>query len=75
MVFIGLSSGDLCRTVKNPKANGGKNLEALVEHVSGDKLVLWGWNPGLGRNPVSIPHAEFVAKFKQWVASGAPCAK
>jgi hypothetical protein len=75
MVFIGVSSGELCRTVKNAKANGGKNLDALVEHVSGDKLVLWGWNPGVGRNPVSIPHAEFVAKFKQWVAAGAPCAK
>jgi len=75
MVFIGLSSGDLCRTIKNPKTNGGKDLEALLEHVSHDKLVLWGWDPGLGRNPVPIPHAEFVAKFQQWVEAGAPCPK
>jgi len=75
MVFIGLSSGDLCRTIKNPKTNGGKDLEALLEHVNHDKLVLWGWDPGLGRNPVSIPHAEFVAKFQQWVEAGAPCPK
>ncbi len=73
MVFIGLSSGDLCRTVKNTKANGGKDLAALLEHVSHDNLVLWGWNPGVGRDPVSISHAEFVAKFKQWVEAGAPC--
>jgi hypothetical protein len=75
MVFIGLSSGDLCRTIKNARANGGKDLGALLEHVSHDKLVLWGWDPGLGRNPVSIPHAEFVAKFEQWVGAGAPCPK
>lgn len=73
MVFIGLSSGDLCRTLKDKKANGGKDLAALLEHVSHDKLVLWGWNPGLGRDPVSVSHDDFVAKFKQWVAAGAPC--
>lgn len=75
MVFIGLSSGELCRTLKDERANGGKDLQALLEHVSHDKLVLWGWNPGVGRDPVSVPHAEFAAKFKQWVDAGAPCAK
>jgi hypothetical protein len=74
MVFIGLSSGELCRLLKDEKSNGGKNLDALVRHVDGDKLVLWGWNPGVGRDPVSISHDEFVARFKQWVAAGAPCA-
>ncbi len=73
MVFIGLSNGDLCRTVKNPKTNGGKDLSALLEHVSHDKLVLWGWDPGLGRKPVSVSHAEFVAKFQKWIDAGAPC--
>lgn len=74
MVFIDLSSGDLCRGLKDPKANGGKDLAALDKHVSSDKLVLWGWNPGPGRAPVPIPHVTFVAKFREWVAAGAPCA-
>lgn len=74
MVFIGLGSGELCRGLKDVKANGGKNLDALVKHVSSDQLVLWGWNPGVGRAAVSVPHDEFVTKFKQWVAAGAPCA-
>ena len=73
MVFIGLSSGDLCRGLKDERANGGKNLDALLEHVDKDKLVLWGWSPGLGRDPVSISHDTLVAKFRQWVAAGAPC--
>ena len=73
MVFIGLSAGDLCRTVKDPKQNGGKDFAALDHHVAEDALVLWGWNPGAGRDPVSVPHAEFVASWRTWVAAGAPC--
>jgi hypothetical protein len=73
MVFIGLSSGDLCRLVKDPAKNGGKDFDVLIRHVSEDKLVLWGWSPGVGRAAVSVPHDEFVAKFKTWVSAGAPC--
>ncbi|MEA2602644.1 MAG: hypothetical protein QOF89_3636 [Acidobacteriota bacterium] len=73
MVFIGLSKADLCATIKDQKRNGGKDLAALLEHVSHDKLVLWGWDPGVGRAPVSIPHDAFVASFKTWIAGGAPC--
>jgi hypothetical protein len=74
MIFVGLGSGELCRRLKDTSMNGGKDLDALVHHVSSDPLVLWGWNPGAGRRPVSIPHDRFVEKFKQWVAAGAPCA-
>ena len=73
MVFIGLSSGDLCRTIKDPKKNGGRDFAALDHHVAEDKLVLWGWSPGTGRAAVPVPHAEFVAAFRAWVAAGAPC--
>jgi hypothetical protein len=73
MVFIGLSAGELCRHLIDRNENGGMSLEALTRHVSDDELVLWGWNPGVGRDPVSVPHAEFVAKFKSWAAAGGPC--
>jgi cytochrome c5 len=73
MVFIGLSGADLCRNLKNQKENGGRDLDALLDHVSNDKLVLWGWDPGVGRAPVDVPHDEFVAAFKRWMAAGAPC--
>ena len=74
MVFIGLPSGELCRRLKDEKQNGGKSLDALMHHMAEDKLVLWGWNPGPGRAPVSVAHDELVAKVKQWIAAGAPCA-
>ena len=73
MIFIGLSGAELCRGLKNQKENGGKDLDALLEHVSHDKLVLWGWDPGVGRAPVDVPHKDFVAAFERWTAAGAPC--
>ena len=73
MAWIGLSSAELRETIKNKKENGGRNFDALIKHVSEDKLVLWGWHPGGNRAPVPVPHDEFVAKFKQWAAAGGPC--
>jgi len=73
MVFIGLTAGDLCRVIKDPAKNGGRDMAALLKHVGEDKLVLWGWSPGVGRAPVDVPHAEFVAAFRRWADAGAPC--
>src|SRR5438270_8928944 len=46
MVFAGRSSRALCEQLKDPKRNGGKDMAALMHHVSADPLVLWGWSPG-----------------------------
>jgi hypothetical protein len=73
MVFIGLSAADLCRVIKNPAQNGGRDMAALLKHVGEDKLVLWGWSPGVGRAPVDVPHSDFVAAFRRWADAGAPC--
>ena len=69
----GWAPARLCALIKDPKATNGKDLPAMFEHVSHDKLVLWGWDPGVGRAPVSVPHKEFVAAFKTWLDAGAPC--
>ncbi len=73
MVFIDLPAAELCAVLKDPKRNGGKDLPALVKHVKDDALVLWGWDPGEGRAPVPIAHADFVAAFMRWTDAGAPC--
>jgi hypothetical protein len=72
MVFKGRTSAQLAKALADPKHNGGKTLAQLLEHVSHDKLVLWGWKPGGARAPVPTPHAELVAAFKTWIDSGAP---
>jgi hypothetical protein len=73
MVFEGLGGRALCEQLKDPQRNGGRDLASLLEHVAHDPLVLWGWSPGHGRNPVPIAHAEFVAAFKTWADHGGPC--
>jgi hypothetical protein len=74
MLWQGLSSGDLCRTLIDPMRNGKRSSEALVEHMS-SPLVLWGWNPGPDLAPVPIPPAEFINLMKVWVAGGSACPK
>ncbi len=73
MVFQGLGARALCEQLKDPRRNGGKQLADLVEHVSADPLVLWGWSPGHGRKPVPVSHADFVSALKAWADRGAPC--
>lgn len=71
LVFQGKSPRELADQLKDPKRNGGKTLEQLVEHVTHDKLVLWGWEPGDGRTKPPLAHAEFAKKFREWVEKGA----
>ena len=67
------SERELCRDLKNPAKNGGKDLAGLLHHVEHDALVLWGWDPGPGRTPPPLSHAEFTQAFKAWVDAGGPC--
>ncbi len=73
MVFINLSAGELCSNVKDPSKNGGRTPGQLMEHISKDRLVLWGWDPGPDRTKPPVSHEEFVAGFSKWVAAGLPC--
>ncbi len=71
LVFQGKSPRELADQLKDPKRNGDKTLEQLVEHVMNDKLVLWGWEPGDGRTKPPLSHEDFVKKFREWVEKGA----
>jgi hypothetical protein len=73
MLWQGLSVGDLCRTVKDPAHNGNRTGAMLIEHMENEPLVLYGWNPGKGREPIPIPHDQVVELTKVWVAGGMTC--
>lgn len=73
MVFEGLSPAELCAQLKDPARNGGKTLEQLLHHVTADKLVLWGWDPGDGRTTPPLSHAEFIRQMRAWIDNGAAC--
>ena len=73
MVFIDLSPRELCRVIKDRKATGGKDLQAMFKHVRDDKLVAWGWTPGGVRTLPPVSQDVFVGAFKEWMELGAPC--
>lgn len=73
LVFQNRSAVALCEQLKDPAQNGGRDLAALLTHISRDPLVLWGWNPGGQRTVPPHPHADFVAAFAAWVDGGGAC--
>jgi hypothetical protein len=73
MIWQGKTDGEICNSIKDPKQNGHRTVAQIVDHMTADKLVLWGWAPGEGRNPVPMSQQEFSAKVKAWAAAGAPC--
>jgi hypothetical protein len=72
MIWEGLTDRQLCYLFKDPKQNGNRNVDEIVEHMR-TPLVLWGWNPGEGRTPIPVPQSEFLAAEKEWAAKGAAC--
>ncbi len=75
MVFAGRSAGKLCRQIRDPKQNGGRSLEALLNHIANDDLVGWGWSPGEGRTLPPLSRSKTVAQLKVWIEGGAACPK
>lgn len=72
MAWKGLSTGELCRTLKDPVKNGNRSLQDLVVHMD-TSLVRWAWNPGPGRTLPPLSHDEFVSSLKEWIETGAAC--
>jgi hypothetical protein len=72
MIWEGLTDTHLCELLKDPKQNGHRSVDEIVEHMS-TPLVLWGWNPGDGRTPIPTPKSEFLANVKEWASKGAAC--
>ncbi len=73
MAWEGFTLGQLCEQVKDPERNGGRTLEEIVEHMSEDDLVGWGWLPGAGRSPAPGSQQTFGELIAAWVESGAAC--
>jgi hypothetical protein len=73
MAWQGLTTAQLCRVLADPATNGKRSLLDLVEHVTSDKIVNWGWNPGPGRTVPPLSHQQFVEAVKRWAAAGGPC--
>ena len=73
MAWEGFTLGEVCAQVKDPERNGGRTLEEIVEHMSEDHLVGWGWHPGVGREPAPGSQEAFGELIAAWVETGAAC--
>jgi len=73
MAWKGVSVGNVCRGLKDPSQNRNRNLNDLLQHVTNDPIVLWGWAPGSGRTPPPLSHADFVLQFRLWIETSAAC--
>ena len=78
MAWEDKTPGELCRALLDQRTNGNRDLNATVRHLTQDKIVAWGWEPGTGvngrqREPVPIAKAEFNRIVNAWATLGAVC--
>lgn len=73
MAWEGKTVAEICEQIKDPARNGGRAVEALIDHIGKDTLVGWAWAPGYGRTPAPGTQAQAGALVKAWAESGAAC--
>ncbi len=73
MVWWEQSAKQICEQIKDPMRNGGRDLDAIAQHIRHDELVHWGWDPGPGREPAPYSAEEAADFVALWAAAGAPC--
>jgi hypothetical protein len=79
MGWEGLTVAQLCAHLLDPARNGGRNGEAVIDHLA-TNLVRWAWEPGVDRTGKArrappLSYAEFVQLATAWVRGGAHCPK
>jgi hypothetical protein len=73
MAWEGKTLGEICAQLNDPVRNGGRDIAAILKHVTSDSLVLWAWQPGPGRTPAPGSNAEFGRLLTAWAETGAHC--
>ncbi|MEM6993135.1 MAG: hypothetical protein AAF721_21660, partial [Myxococcota bacterium] len=73
MGWDGHSPGQLCRQLLDPTRTGGRDVEAIIEHIGHDPLVAWAWDPGHGREAAPGSKQELVGLLRRWASAGTPC--
>lgn len=73
MGWTGKTLRDICVQIKDPKRNGGRDLEKIYAHMASDDLVGWGWAPGDGRAPAPGTQKALGDLVRAWIDTGAAC--
>ena len=76
-VWFGKSGGEICRQMRDPKHNGGRDARGLIAHLQHDAaqhgFIPWAWNPGGGRSTPPGTFDDHVRDVATWGAAGQPC--
>ncbi len=75
--WFGKTPAEICAQLSDPDRNGGRDWMGLAEHLVDDAghygFVLWGWNPGGGREPAPYSLQAHVDDVLIWGVAGQPC--
>lgn len=76
MGWQGLNRIEIARSLLDKEKNGGRDLEAIVKHLTEDALVAWAWNPGVNadgkpREKPPVTREDFIKAVKAWAKDGA----
>ena len=71
MAWQGLTDGQIGQALLDKSKNKGRDVAALVEHLTKDSLVQWAWNPGEGRALPPLNQIEFAKVVHEWADNGA----
>jgi hypothetical protein len=75
MAWQGLTTGEICEQIQDPKRNGNRSLADIKKHLAEDHLVGWAWSPGEGRTPAPGTQDQFGELVAAWIETGAKCPK
>lgn len=71
--WFGKSSVEICRQLRDPERNGGRDHLELASHLDHDLILHWAWTPGGGREPAPYSLQEHVNDVLAWGVAGFPC--
>lgn len=75
--WFGKTAAETCAQLSDPTRNGGRDWMGLAQHLIDDAghlgPVLWGWNPGQGREAAPYSLQEHVDDVVTWGIAGQPC--
>ena len=76
-VWFGVAEAEICRQMRDPERNGGRDGAGLIEHILHDAevggFITWGFDPGPGREPAPGGLQAHLDDTATWVAAGLPC--
>ena len=76
-LWFGVPGADICKQIRDPARNGGRDGKGLVEHILHDAsekgFITWGFDPGAGREAAPGGMQAHLDDTLAWVAAGMPC--